>query len=122
LHGRIGNDQYYRNGNQSYNTLTHAYNGSPVIQKSPFGMTFENENLIRQHEKRKYKEDLDYLLNLKRQMNEDEFEKRYGDEFRRKVQLMNEVTRYKLFFEIMLIITFRNSTSTNPKRKILCKG
>ncbi len=82
-------------------------------------MTFENENLIRQHEKRKYKEDLDYLLNLKRQMNEDEFEKRYGDEFRRKVQLMNEVTRS---FEILFIKIFRNSTSINQKRKILCKG
>ena len=67
------------------------YKGSPTVNKSPFGMTFENENLIRQYEKRKYKEDLDYLLNLKKQMSEDEFEKRYGEELRRKIQLMNEV-------------------------------
>jgi hypothetical protein len=51
---------------------------------------------MRQYEKRKYKEDLDYLLSLKRQMNEDDFEKRYGEEFRRKVQLMDEV-RLKIF-------------------------
>lgn len=79
------------NGINNFNSLGNNYRVSPNHQKSPFGITFENENFIRQHEKRKYKEDLDYLLNLKRQMNEDEFEKRYGEEFRRKIQLMNEV-------------------------------
>jgi len=79
------------NANFQTNPNSGNYKGTPTVNKSPFGMTFENENVIRQHEKRKYKEDLDYLLNLKKQMSEDEFEKRYGEEFRRKIQLMNEV-------------------------------
>ena len=87
----MGGNQFNKNVNHTFNTHTNLYKGSPVINKNPFGMTFENENYIRHHEKIKYKEDLDYLINLKRQMNEDEFEKRYGNEFRRKVQLMNEV-------------------------------
>ncbi len=97
---RIGNPLL--NVNNNLKTVTDNYKGSPTIHKSPFGVTFENENLMRHNEKRKYKEDLDYLMILKRQMNEDEFEKRYGEEFRRKVELMNEV-KLKCFIIINIL-------------------
>ena len=88
---RSGNSLLNANLQTNFNTFTNNYKGTPTAYKSPFGMTFENENFIRHYEKKKYKEDLDYLINLKKQMSEDEFEKRYGEEFRRKIQLMNEV-------------------------------
>ena len=45
------------------------------------------------HHQRKYKEDLDYLVNLRKQMKEDEqkYYSNYDEEHNRKVQLLNDV-------------------------------
>ena len=49
-------------------------------------VTFENEPYLKQIEKQKYKEDLDYLVGLRRGMKEGEMtnENRYKEEFNKK--------------------------------------
>jgi hypothetical protein len=64
---------------------------------NPYGVTFENEPTVRKNEQVRYKEDLDYLVNLRRRMKEDEssFRHRDVDELNRRVQVMNEQHKHK---------------------------
>ena len=60
---------------------------------SPYGINFEDEEYVKQQEKNNYKNDLDYLINLKKyygDMSQNEWER-----FNRKINYMNDV---KLLF------------------------
>ena len=60
---------------------------------SPYGINFEEEEYVKQQEKNNYKNDLDYLINLKKSygdMSQNEWER-----FNRKINYMNDV---KLLF------------------------
>ena len=60
---------------------------------SPYGINFEDEEYVKQQEKNNYKNDLDYLINLKKSygdMSQKEWER-----FNRKINYMNDV---KLLF------------------------
>jgi hypothetical protein len=60
---------------------------------SPYGINFEDEEYVKQQEKNNYKNDLDYLINLKKSygdMSQNEWER-----FNRKINYMNDV---KLLF------------------------
>ena len=60
---------------------------------SPYGINFEDEEYVKQQEKNNYKNNLDYLINLKKSygdMSQNEWER-----FNRKINYMNDV---KLLF------------------------
>ena len=70
---------------------TRNYYGSGRLENSR--NPYEDRNFIL-NEKRKYKEDLDYLISLRRRLGEEEFQKRYGNyfkEFTKRIEMMNEV-------------------------------
>lgn len=81
------------NHNYQYNEPTNIGKITRVQSnnlKTPYGMTFENEEKIKQQERRKYKEDLDYLVSLRQRGDED----RYNTDVKTRVSNMNEVSDY----------------------------
>ena len=67
---------------------------------SPYGINFEDEEYVKQQEKNNYKNDLDYLINLKKSygdMSQNEWER-----FNRKINYMNDV-KYNFFYNIIYI-------------------
>ena len=65
---------------------------------SPYGISFEDENLYRKQQQQKYKEDLDYLCSLRQKRNNN-FNQ--IQEEQRKIQIMNDVkNNYFIIIEI----------------------
>ena len=67
---------------------------------SPYGINFEEEEYVKQQEKNNYKNDLDYLINLKKSygdMSQNEWER-----FNRKINYMNDVKFFLIIIEICL--------------------
>ena len=61
---------------------------------SPYGVKFDDELGFQKSLKQKYKEDLDYLIGLKRKLGNEEFERLYGNyfnEFQKRIQNMDDV-------------------------------
>lgn len=56
---------------------------------APYGMRFGEENEVKQKERVQYKEDLDYLCNLRKQYGE--MSPQEWEEYNRKLNYMNDV-------------------------------
>ena len=77
------------------------YYGNQIFDNSkiPYIDNYQDRGYIL-NEQRKYKEDLDYLISLRRRLGEDEFQRRYGNyfkEFTRRIEMMNEVIKNYIF-------------------------
>lgn len=81
--------------------------GSPGMRqfapKSPYGVNFDNVNLIKKNEQRQYREDLDYLISLRRRLGDEEFDRLYGTDLLRRVQRMDDVNIIKIKLNILEI-------------------
>jgi len=82
----------YNQNNRYKTNLTPSL--SPVQRMNPLGKSLDQDvNQVR-NLKKKYKEDLDYLIELRRRMGEEEFNSRYGNYMRdleRRIQSMEDV-------------------------------
>lgn len=68
------------------------YYTNNIINKNPYGMTFDNQNDTIKQEKIKYKEDLDYLNWLRQSRKEDDQKQRilYADYLNKQIGLQND--------------------------------
>jgi hypothetical protein len=64
---------------------------------TPYGITFEDEHLVRKDQKIKYREDLDYLVNLRKQYGDNYGSNKEDEEFKKRVQYLNDVKSNFIF-------------------------
>ena len=80
--------------NQSYNNnLIFENNIINQRQKSPYGIGFDDEKIIKKLEQKKYKEDLDFLISLRNKKN-----------FSDKIELNNQYNQIQEMNNVKIIL------------------
>ena len=80
--------------NQSYNNnLIFENNIINQRQKSPYGIWFDDEKIIKKLEQKKYKEDLDFLISLRNKKN-----------FSDKIELNNQYNQIQEMNNVKIIL------------------